>query len=202
MPTIYAIAGIPTAGKTTFRQKAVASGTLPANAFIHDCDAVLESLSGYQQQLAEEGPASAFRNWELPAREIAEQELQTQILAKRDIIYDRSCALDSSYNFLAELVNGHGYKLIMYLLFVEPQEALRRAIAREAQLNRHSPPAIITERWQKLRDLWPKYLQLASELYLLDNSAYQANLIAIHKDNELLIKDQNAYNQFIAAQNP
>lgn len=197
-PFLYAIAGIPTAGKTTFRNTAIAKGVLPAHAFVHDCDAVMASLPGYQQQLAQEGPAAAFNKWELTARELAEQQLQTPIELKRDIIYDRSCALPESYVLIKNLVEQHDYQLIMHLLVINVAEAKKRAIAREKQFGRHSPQAMLAERYQLLKDLWPEYLKLASEAFILDNNSFQQRVIAVYKNKQLSINDKHAYDNFFS----
>lgn len=197
-PFLYAIAGIPAAGKTSFRINAVAKGVLPAHAFVHDCDAVMEAIPEYQQQLAQEGTAAAFRKWEITARELAEQQLQNPIQLKRDIIYDRSCALPESYTLIKNLVEQHGYRLIMHVLMINADEAKKRAIHREKQHGRHLPESLIVERLQYLRDLWPKYLQLATEAFILDNNNFQQRIIAEYKHNKLLINDKHAYDNFLS----
>lgn len=47
-PRIFAFARIHGAGKTTFIQKKIKTGVLPADAFIHDCDAVIQNFEEYQ----------------------------------------------------------------------------------------------------------------------------------------------------------
>jgi predicted ABC-type ATPase len=197
-PTIYAIAGGPAAGKTSYIAKALQAGTLPAAAFIHDCDAVMVSLAGYQQQLDLEDPIRAFNTWELPARQLAEEHLQQQVAAKQDIIYDRTCALPSSFSFLKNLVNNHGYRLIIQVLHVDPEIAYKRALSREAETMRHVPKDIISERFEMVSRLWFDYLSLATEAYLLDNSDLTSTVIAIYKDGNLVIKEPAVYDDFIA----
>lgn len=197
-PFLYAIAGIPTAGKTSFRVNAIAKGVLPPHAFVHDCDDVMDSLPEYRQQLAQEGPAAAFNQWELAARQLAEQQLQAPIQLKRDIIYDRSCALPESYAFIKNLVEQHDYKLIMHLLVINVAEAKRRAIVREKQHGRHSPEQMLEERYHLLRDLWPEYLKLASEAFIIDNNTFEQRVIAVYKHNKLSINDKHAYDNFFS----
>jgi len=196
-PTIYAIAGAPAAGKTSFIAQAMHAGKLPNTAFIHDCDAVMQLLPGYQAQLKLEGAAKAFATWELPARILAEEQLQFQIDAKADIIYDRTCALSSSYNFIKDLVIHQQYRLIFYMLHVEPEQALIRTLAREAATGRHMPESIMLERLQMINSLWPEYLQLATSAHLLDSNQHPVKLIADFSGDKLQIYDHQLYSSFI-----
>lgn len=198
-PVIYAIAGGPATGKTTFVASALDKGLLPTSAFVHDCDAVMVNLRGYQEQLArEQDPAKAWHDWQLIAREIAEQQLEEQISAKNDVIYDRSCALEGSYTFLQDLVNNRGYCLVLYVLHVPLGEAHSRALKRELTTQRHVPPEVITERHIMLSKLWPHYVQLATEAYVLDNSNPTATTIAVYKEGKLEVKNNMLYEQFIS----
>ena len=103
-PTIYAIAGIPGAGKTTFRDKALRNGLLPESAFVYDCDAVMEQIPDYLADLERFGGQTAFLNWELAARQIALQQLEQRVAQQQDIIYDRYCALPDSYTFIKNAI--------------------------------------------------------------------------------------------------
>lgn len=198
-PTIYAIAGGPAAGKTTFVAQSLHNNLLPTSAFLHDCDAVMVSLPGYQKQLAtEHDPAKAWADWQLIAREIAEQQLAEKIAAKEDVIYDRSCALENSLTFLKDLVENQGYSLKMYVLYVPLAVAHDRATKREIDSQRHVPPKIITERHVIISQLWLDYMQLATEAYILDNTDAVATTIAIYKDKKLEILNPLLYEAFIS----
>ncbi|MGZ3634124.1 MAG: zeta toxin family protein [Parachlamydiaceae bacterium] len=197
-PTIFAVAGSPAAGKTSFIQaKMKEKGFFPKDVFIHDCDAVMDSLEGYQSDLHTLGPTKAFQNWELPAREKAESLLMEAVREQKDIIYDRSCALPSSYDFLKDLVENHGYTLIMHVLYVTEKNALFRAAEREKETGRHIPENVLLERMLGIATLWPSYLKLAKLCYLYDSNDRSLNLIAMAEDSKLTILDEKGYSAFM-----
>jgi predicted ABC-type ATPase len=197
-PTIFAIAGSPASGKTSFIQEKNKEIFFPKDVFIHDCDAVMTSLAGYQSDLQSLGPVIAFQNWELPAREIAENLLMEAVKEKKNIVYDRSCALPSSYMFLKDLVENHGYTLIMHVLYVTKENAFFRAEEREKKTGRHIPKDVLLERMIGIRDLWSSYLKLAQLCYLYDSNEPSLNIIAEGKDSELTILHAEGYSAFIS----
>jgi hypothetical protein len=92
-PTIFAIAGSPASGKTSFIQKKKEEDFFPKDVFLHDCDAVMISLEGYQSDLQCLGSLTAFQNWEIPAREIAENLLIEAVKEKKNWqTYTRRCS--------------------------------------------------------------------------------------------------------------
>lgn len=196
-PIIFAIAGSPASGKTSFIQEKNKENFFPKNVFIHDCDAVMTSLEGYQSDLQSLGPVIAFQNWELPAREIAENLLMEAVKEKRNIVYDRSCALPSSYMFLKDLVDSHRYTLIMHALYVTKENAFFRAEEREKKNGRHISKPVLLERMLGIRDLWPSYLKLARLCYLYDSNEPSLNVIAEGKNAELTIFDAESYSAFM-----
>jgi predicted ABC-type ATPase len=197
-PTIFAVAGSPAAGKTSFIQKKIKEETFfPKDVFIHDCDAVMDSLEDYQSDLRTLGPMKAFQNWELPAREKAESLLMEAVKERKDIIYDRSCALPSSYFFLQDLVENHGYTLIMHVLYVTKENALFRAEEREKETGRHIPESVLLERMVGIATLWPSYLKLAKLCYLYDSNDRSLNLIAMAEGSKLTILDEKGYSAFM-----
>jgi predicted ABC-type ATPase len=162
-PLIFVVAGGPAAGKTTYIQKQLHAGVFPANAFIHDCDAVMESLPEYQDDLQRLGPVLAFTNWELPARELAEAALFAAVERKQNIIYDRSCALMSSFEFIKSLVNQKAYQLFFYYLEVDTEVAIKRAYTREKTTGRHIPTHVIEDRINAVQQFLPDYQALATQ---------------------------------------
>jgi predicted ABC-type ATPase len=196
-PTIFAIAGSPASGKTSFIQKKNEERFFPQDVFIHDCDAVMVSLEGYQSDVELLGSVQAFQNWELPAREKAEALLMEAVKERRDILYDRSCALPSSYTFLKDLVDNHGYTLVMHVLYVTEKEACLRAEKREQETGRHIPKDVLLERMVGIKNLWPSYLELAKTCYLYDSHNPSLRLIAQGTDADLVIFDPELYASFL-----
>jgi predicted ABC-type ATPase len=159
---IFVVAGGPAAGKTTYIQKQLHAGIFPANAFIHDCDSVMESLQEYQDDLQQWGPVAAFTTWEIPARQLAEEALFAAAERKQNIIYDRSCALMSSFEFIETLVRQKSYQLFFYYLEVDIEVAIKRAQAREKATGRHTPTHVIADRINAVRTFLPGYQALAT----------------------------------------
>jgi len=169
-PVIYVIAGGIGAGKTSFRKSLLAKGRLPEDAVLHDPDAVMQALPGYLKMLDETGDtASAFATWEMPARFLAEEILSAAVWSKRDVIYERTCAIDTAPAFLKN-VKEQGYRIEMHLLHTDLDTALERARRREGVEGRHTPPSVIRERYTALLRLWPEYRALADRIALYDNT--------------------------------
>lgn len=156
------------------------------------------ALPGYQSDLKKYGPAKAYNNWELIARESAEAQLSHAIEAKKDILYDRSCALLSSYVFLENIVKKQGYKLIMHALHIDINHALARAKSRESKIGRHMPPMLLQERLEMFSALWPYYIALSENAYLYNNNKRSTYSITSCSCNKLEIKDNILYQNFIS----
>ena len=196
-PTIFVVAGSPAAGKTSFVREGLAKGVFPSQAFLHDCDASMVAMEGYQRDLSLLGPAIAFRNWELVAREKAEKTLSYAIEAGVDVIYDRSCAILSSFEFLREVATSKGYKVVFHVLSIEKGEAIARAKRRESEMGRHMPEEILQERLEMVSALWPRFLSIATEAYLYDSNESPAKLILQYKDKKISVFDQVLFDRFI-----
>ena len=196
-PIIFAVAGIPASGKSSFIQEKMKENFFPEEVFIHDCDAVMASLKDYQSDLQTLGSAQAFTKWELPARALAESMLMEAVHAKKNIIYDRSCALQSSYLFLKEVVELHQYALVMHVLAVSNEVAFSRAEEREKETGRQVPKKYFIEREKGLKALWPAYLKLAKQCCVYDSNTRPLQLIASGCDPKLTILDKKKYALFL-----
>jgi predicted ABC-type ATPase len=198
-PTIYAVAGAPASGKTTFVKAYLNRGVFSPNPFKHDCDEVMEALEEYQNDLKVYGSAYAFEKWEIIAREKAHQLLEEAVLKRRDIIYDRSCTLPDSLVFIRNLVEEQNYRLKMYTLHITEEEALRRARKREVETGRHIPEKIVKERLRRMSLLWPDYLALAEEAFLIDHTQLgNLRIIARFQDKKILIEEPLNYEEFLS----
>lgn len=169
-PVIYVIAGGIGAGKTSFRKNLLAKGRLPEDAVLHDPDAVMQSLPGYLKMMEETGDAArAFETWEMPARFLAEEILSAAVWSQRDVIYERTCAIETAPDFLKN-IKKQGYRIEMHLLHTDLDTALTRARRREDAEGRHTPQSVIRERYAALLRLWPEYRQIADRIALYDNT--------------------------------
>lgn len=198
IPTIYAAAGSPAAGKTTFVAYALKQKILPGSAFVHDCDWVMTQLEGYQADLQLFGAEAAFKKWELPARALAEVELQKAITEGRDVIYDRSCALASSYSFLKKVIQNNGYQLVMHVVYLDKDKTFSRAKERESKTGRHIPESMILERLEMISALWLHYLSISQEAFLYVNRADGFVLISKYQGKKLSIENPEIYEEFLS----
>lgn len=155
-PTIYCMAGIPGAGKSTYVDAALADGTFPAGAFLLDPDRVMNALPGYRDALHRDGAQGAFHAWELPARDLAYAMLDDAAALRADIIKDMGCARMENYEKLKSLKQS-GYRLHMVYIDCPVELALTRIATRP----RHTPPDMIHTHTAALRDLLPLYRELA-----------------------------------------
>ena len=163
--TVYAMVGIPGAGKSTFLKHAFSFGLFPEEAFILDPDGTMVGLDGYQDHYDLHGADSAFQAYELPARKLAYQGLETACHQQRSIVIDMGCAREENFDMLQSL-KAQGYALHLHYIFCPPEEAIKRALERD----RFTPETMIYERYENLVSLIPKYMSLADRFVAFDNS--------------------------------
>jgi len=173
-PVLYVISGGNGAGKSTLRALLFKENKLPKNALHHDPDSVMLRLSGYQNDLGKppwnlQNLKNAFDKWEKPARILAERILQQSIKQKSHIIYERSCGMPDSLEFISSLVNS-GYQLNYYLVHTDTDISLDRAKKRSSKEGRFTPPEIIKKRTRQLQKLCPEYLKLSTTVQIYDNT--------------------------------
>jgi predicted ABC-type ATPase len=152
-PRLVHLCGIPGAGKTTYAGRWMQEN--PDFALVQ-FDSIMEALHGYRSDVTTIGLVAAFANWELPARIIGYHLLHALIEASRNVLFDHSAAAPTHVPLL-EKVKASGYLVEMHHLQCVPSEALMRIKEREAVDKRHTPPALVHERLQLLKDLVPRY---------------------------------------------
>lgn len=158
------MAGIPGAGKSTFVNAAIARGQFPGDSFILDPDRVMTALPEYQHDFEAHGPAESFLRWELPARALAYAMFDEASAGRLTIIKDMGCARSENYEKL-KLLKNLGYRLMMFHIACDVDEAIRRSLTRP----RHTPPDMIRDRAASLADLLPRYRALADEFTTIKN---------------------------------
>lgn len=165
-PTVYCMAGIPGAGKSTFVDAALKRGEFPAHAFLLDPDRVMNAIPQYRDDFQTLGAAAAFSKWELPARDLAYAMLDDAINLRCDIIKDMGCARRENYDKLKALKES-GYRVQMYYIDHPVQDALKRIALRP----RHTPEQLVRDRASGLVELIPLYRTLADEFTILPGMA-------------------------------
>lgn len=169
-PTVFTMAGIPAAGKSTYVEQAQAEGRFPDPAFVLNPDIVMTALPEYRRAHTLYGPEDAFAMYEMPARHLAYSLFDEAADKNLDIIKDMACAREENYTMLADL-KDRGYRIAMYYIEVHPDEALRRAEERAAaHEGRHTPAQLIHDRLAMLQSLMPRYESLADEFHRFDNN--------------------------------
>jgi len=164
-PTIFSMAGIPGAGKTTFVNKMIEIGVLPSDAFVFAPDEVMEFLREYEKDLQKYGEEKAFQNWELNARELTYEMYGVALAQRMTIIKDMGCVRQENYNML-EKAKQQGYKVDFSYIYCPPDIAFERAKERE----RFTPEDMFYERYESLKTLLPLYRELSDEFSIYDNS--------------------------------
>jgi predicted ABC-type ATPase len=165
-PTVYAMAGIPGAGKSEFVKGAIERGEFPRDAFILDPDRVMQALPTYQDDLALSGKQTAFRKWEIPARLLAYHLADQATTRKIDIIQDMGGVRREDYNRLMQYKN-RGYRIEMTYIYCGVDECLRRVGKRTT---RHTAEEMVRERNESLRLLLPEYVKMVDAFRVFDNS--------------------------------
>jgi predicted ABC-type ATPase len=168
-PTVYAMAGIPAAGKSTFVAQAQNSGLFPRPAFMLNPDVVMTALPEYRQLHHAEGAEKAFEKLELPARKMAYDFLDEAVRMRYDIIKDMGNARQENLDLLIDL-KQQGYRLVMYYITVSADEAIRRTQVRQQVTGRHTPTALVHERLASLSTLLTTYRKIADEFHTRNNN--------------------------------
>ncbi len=168
-PVVYAMAGIPASGKSSFVSLARREGRFPDSAFVLNPDVVMAALDEYRHDLESKGPETAFSTWELPARELNYELLAEALDKGANIIKDMSCARPENYQML-EQFKDQGYEIRMFHIMVDPDVALQRLSSRESATGRHTPAELIHERARSLAALLPRYRTLVNEFHAYDNN--------------------------------
>ena len=180
-PHLYIIAGANGAGKSTLRNMLFAQNMLPITALHHDPDNVMTALSGYIKDTQDADHAhmlaEAFDKWELPARQLSEEILNHAIAEKTDIIYERSCGVSGSLDFISEMKEKHGYEVIFYMVFTPLRIAAKRAQQRMHKEGRFTPENIIQERAQALYNQLDDFLNLSDKAHLYNNAGLAPQLV-------------------------
>lgn len=164
-PCVYAMAGIPAAGKSTFVRHAIERRFFPKGAFILNPDIVMEMVPAYHIDVASMGAADAFAKWEMPCRALA-YELGREAGKKRlPIIKDMGMVRPENWRILMDL-RASGYRVILHHIMCDANVAVQRCAARP----RYFPAQKIYERARELDALMVEFAGLADEVLRFDNS--------------------------------
>jgi len=170
-PTIYVVAGGPGSGKTSFRRESFENNKFNEKMHLHEPDEVMLAIPEYQDYIKNaEGNnieilQIAREKWSDPALILANQMLEEAANSRMDIIYERTCAMNQSYDFL-ENAKKSGYRIVFYAFYTDIKTALNRTHERAIKEHRTLPDEITITRTKIFAELFPKYIELSDEIYL------------------------------------
>jgi predicted ABC-type ATPase len=167
-PQLIGIGGGPGAGKSFLYDLMKAEGTLVLDAVIHDPDVVMQSIPQYRDE-ASINPVAAFKKWELPARQLANEILLKALLARYNIIYMRTFALPDSLHFV-RAAKTCGYQFDAHMVTCDLEIALKRAKEREKITKRHIPLETIAYRHESVLRLIPDIMNIADSYFIYENN--------------------------------
>ncbi len=163
-PQIIHMAGVPGAGKTTFYH----SRPWPEHVAI-SFDNIMEDIPAYQQDVKQLGSVQAFSNWEIPARILGYEVLLRAVEAKKNIFFDHSGAFAAHLDLMKN-IKKFGYTTEMYYISCSLDCALYRAVLREKETKRHTPPEKIKNRFLKIATHIREYQKIIDKFYQFDSS--------------------------------
>ena len=163
--TLFAMCGIPGAGKSTFVRQRAEEGDFPLNAFLLNPDKVMKILPEYIHDYNKDGAEKAFETWEMPARTLAYAMFREALLKGFNIVIDMGCVREEDFeNILA--CKKQGYHVHMHYIYCHPAEARARIKTRM----RYTPLSMLEQRQAMLEELLPKYKTIADKFLMFDNS--------------------------------
>jgi predicted kinase len=160
-PRLYAMAGIPGAGKSTFVAKARAEGLFPRAAFILNPDIVMEEIAEYRRDYEALGAAPAFARWEMPARELAYALAREAAAQRFPIIKDMGMARAENWRMLSDFKTRHGYAVELHAI----RCPLDLALAGCASRARYFPEAQVRAREAALERLLAEYAHVPERIF-------------------------------------
>jgi predicted ABC-type ATPase len=173
-PTLYAMAGIPGSGKSTYVDHAQHQGLFPKNIALIDPDRVMQAIPAYHDDVAKIGAEAAFTKWEMPVRQLTYDFYDDSAAQNLTIIQDMGSARPEFLERFSRL-KQQGYLVHITYIFCPLDIALKRMATRP----RFTPESLVRERHDSLAKLLPLYHDLADQFTVLDNSRDDARYIPI-----------------------
>ena len=180
-PVFVQVSGIPGAGKSTF----CAHNRWNKDKLFISFDAIMNNLPAYQLDSYRLGLAESFKKWELPARIIGYELLRRAIKARSDIYLEHS-GVNSAHIQLVESLRKQGYQTEVHFILCDLAEAQTRAQEREKIIHRHTPPELITERYNLVDTYLKTYTDKLDRLYVYESANNQFTLCRNYQKGILL----------------
>lgn len=164
-PTLFAMAGIPGSGKSTFVARQQKNGNFPTDVFVLNPDIILNALDDYHILYDQEGAEKAFDVYDIPCRDLSYDFFSQAVSRKLDIIKDMNNARRENVEKIQQL-KREGYYIKMFFMYADIEVALKRI----TQRNRHTPEEMVRERAASLKNLVMDLMAVADEFVAYDNS--------------------------------
>lgn len=161
-PELIQVSGIPGAGKSTY-----CAAHQRQNFLFLSFDKIMLSLSGYQQELQQNGSISAFEKYEMPARIIGYELLRRAINKKINIMFEHSGA-NPTHLELFKNIPAKGYKPKIVFIMCDIALALKRAEVRAKETKRYVPEHLILERAEKMKEYMALYQKEVKNIAVFD----------------------------------
>ena len=168
IPHFCAIGGGSGSGKSYFYDTMKAKGLLPLNSVLYDPDLVMLLIPQYQEEALQD-PAQAFKRWELPSRQLANELLLHALIARHNITYLRSFALPDSLT-VTRYAKSMGYTVDIHLLRCTQEIAISRVQKREQVTKRHIPIETVIQRHEAVTQLLPDIKEVADNYFIYENN--------------------------------
>ncbi len=165
-PLLFAMAGIPAAGKTTYLQQKKHNNELPGDHYYHNPDHVMRELPGYMDDHRSFGAEATTQTWESPARILADEIFFPEALDRSlNIVMDMGLCREEILQMVQECRNA-GYFVHLNIIYCD----LQTAQARSKQRDRHVAQNTIKDRAVFLAGNIERILMLSDQITALDNS--------------------------------
>lgn len=185
-PTVYAMAGIPASGKSTFVERSQQNGDFPQDTFILNPDLVMHCLDDYHLCCLEEGAEKAFLKYDLPSRMLAYDFFDEAINRRMDIIKDMGNARFENIEKIKRL-KEEGYCVKVFFVYASIDAALGRLKLRD----RHTPKEMVVERAASLKELVYDLYKLSDSFYAFDNNNLKECFKPITKEKLFALLAEN-----------
>lgn len=164
-PCVYAMAGIPGSGKSTFVKNALDRHYFPREAFILNPDIVMEQIQPYRRDKDLLGAEAAFTKWEMPSRVLAYELAREAGTKRHDIIKDMGMVRAENWRMLMDL-RAKGYKIVLHHIVCDVDVAVARCAGRD----RYFSAQKVYERARELDTLLADFSDICDSILRFDNS--------------------------------
>lgn len=185
MPNIYVIAGCNGAGKTTCAFS-ILPEILESNEFVN-ADLIAKGISPFNES------SVSFE-----AGRIMLTRIKELMVLKKDFVFETTLSTISYVRLLNEAKN-HGYTIHLFYFWLKTTDLAVKRVKRRVEKGGHDiPEDVIVRRYHKsLVNLNDHFLDLVDGAIIFDNSENRPITIAEKKNGQLIIQNQQVWQQIL-----